>query len=81
MDFGNLRLNRGVDLYPELRYGSWERGRGKLGKVFSWTSGERDIEIIRYLLGAAAIDGFVYGYPDSEHNDESGAKPALQDIC
>ncbi|KAF5856338.1 hypothetical protein ETB97_007496 [Aspergillus alliaceus] len=80
MDFGNLRLNQGVDLYPELRCGSWERDRGKPGTVLSWTSGEGDTEILRYLLGAAAIDGLVYGYPNSEYNDESGAKSALQDI-
>ncbi|KAB8234179.1 uncharacterized protein BDW43DRAFT_299841 [Aspergillus alliaceus] len=80
MDFGNLRLNQRVDLYPELRCGSWERDRGKLGTVLSWTSGEGDTEILRYLLGAAAIDGLVYGYSDSEYNDESGAKSALQDI-
>ncbi|KAF7595949.1 hypothetical protein BBP40_004095 [Aspergillus hancockii] len=80
MDRGDSWLNQGVDLYPELRYGSWERDRGKLGKVFSWTSAEGDSEIIRYLLGEAAIDGFIYGYPAHEYNDESGAKSALQDI-
>ncbi|KAF7593469.1 hypothetical protein BBP40_011475 [Aspergillus hancockii] len=80
MDFGGSWLNRGLDIYPELRYGSWERDQGKLGKVFSWTSAEGDTEMVRYLLKEAAIDGLIYGYQTSEYNDETGPKSALQDI-
>ncbi|KAE8386165.1 hypothetical protein BDV23DRAFT_175665 [Aspergillus alliaceus] len=80
MDFGDSRLGKDVNLYPELRYGSWKRDQGQLGKVFSWTSGEGDTEMVSYLLKEAAIDGFIYGYQTSEYKDGSGPKNALQDI-
>jgi hypothetical protein len=80
MDFGYSWLNQGFDLYPELRYGAWERDQGELGKVFSWTSAEGDTEIVNYLLREAAIDGFIYGYQTSEYKEEGGPKSALQDI-
>ncbi|KAE8156222.1 hypothetical protein BDV40DRAFT_306295 [Aspergillus tamarii] len=80
MDFGDSWLRKGVDLYPELRYGSWKRDQGKLGKVFSWTSAQGDTEMVRYLLREAGIDGLIYGYQTDEYNDKSGPKSALKDI-
>ncbi|OGM49327.1 phospholipase D precursor [Aspergillus bombycis] len=80
MDFGDSWLGKGVDIYPQLRYGSWKRDQGKLGKVFSWTSAEGDTEMVRYLLGEAGIDGLIYGYQTEEYNDKSGPKSALKDI-
>ncbi|KAE8356991.1 hypothetical protein BDV28DRAFT_928 [Aspergillus coremiiformis] len=80
MDFGHPQLQHGVDLYPELRYGSWEHDLGNLGKVFSWTSTEGDTELVQYLLGEAGIDGFIYGYQSAEYEDQDTPKSALQDI-
>lgn len=80
MDFGNSWLSQGVDIYPQLRYGSWKRDQGTLGKVFSWTSAEGDTEMVQYLLREAGIDGFIYGYPMDEYKDASASKTALQDI-
>ncbi|KAE8421179.1 hypothetical protein BDV36DRAFT_248500 [Aspergillus pseudocaelatus] len=80
MDFGDSWLRKGVDIYPELRYGSWKRDQGKLGKVFSWTSAQGDTEMVKYLLREAGIDGLIYGYQTDEYNDKSGPKSALKDI-
>ncbi|KAE8384032.1 hypothetical protein BDV23DRAFT_167669 [Aspergillus alliaceus] len=80
MDFGDSWLNQGVDIYPQLRYGSWKRDQGTLGKVFSWTSAEGDTEMVQYLLRETGIDGFIYGYPMDEYKDAGAPKAALKDI-
>ncbi|KAE8153388.1 hypothetical protein BDV25DRAFT_169051 [Aspergillus avenaceus] len=80
MDFGDVWLSQGVDVYPQLRYGSWMRDQGALGKVFSWTSSERDTGMVRYLLREAGVDGFIYGYPMDEYRDADAPRAALKDI-
>ncbi|KAB8073668.1 putative phospholipase D precursor [Aspergillus leporis] len=80
MDYGNPRLGKALSLYPELRYGSWVRDQGKLGKAFSWTSGARDPEFVAYLLRETAIDGFVYGHRTAEYGDEDCVRDAIRSI-
>lgn len=64
----------------ELWRVSKDRDDGKFGKIFGWTSGEDDNELVDKMLGEASVDGILYGFPSDEYKDDSGPRAAGQDI-
>ncbi|EEP79906.1 predicted protein [Uncinocarpus reesii 1704] len=88
MDYGDTYLDKGFgdctekDWYTctELRQGADLRRKGKLGKVFAWTSTVNQGRLVDQLLGKAHVDGIIYGFKLTDYYDHADSRAAANDI-
>ncbi|GAA1991316.1 hypothetical protein [Amycolatopsis minnesotensis] len=73
MDYGDTDIAKGFgdcteatyNTCTELKHGAAERGAGKLGSTFAWTTTHKDKSYVDKLLGTAGVDGIIAGYADN----------------
>ncbi|QWF78956.1 hypothetical protein [Amycolatopsis sp. CA-230715] len=73
MDYGDTDIAKGFgncdepsyNTCTELKHGAAERGAGKLGSTFAWTTTHKDKSYVDKLLGTADVDGVIAGYADN----------------
>ncbi|KAE8153972.1 hypothetical protein BDV25DRAFT_148407 [Aspergillus avenaceus] len=81
MGYRSPQLDRtDANLHSELRYATWARGQGRLGKVFAWMSTHGSAKLVAHVMSEAAVDGFIYGHPAAEYNDGNGVKSTARQI-